>query len=84
MVVVLLLAFYPGRYAGTGYLVAGLVAYTAAKGLELADQEIFALGHIVSGHTLKHLAAAGGVACLVAMLRMRAQLPTRAHAFVSA
>jgi hypothetical protein len=77
ILVVLLLAFYPGRYAGTGYLVVGLVAYTAAKGLELADREIFAIGHIVSGHTLKHLAAAGGVMCLVAMLRMRARMPTR-------
>jgi hypothetical protein len=77
LLVVLLLAFYPARYACTGYLVAGLVAYTAAKGLELADREIFAIGHIVSGHTLKHLAAAGGVMCLVAMLRMRARRPTR-------
>jgi hypothetical protein len=77
ILVVLLLLLYPGRYPGTGYLVAGLVAYAAAKGLELADREIFSLGHIVSGHTLKHLAAAGGVMCVVAMLRMRAQLPAR-------
>ena len=77
MLVVLLLALYPSRYAGTGYLVAGIVAYTAAKGLELADREIFALGHIVSGHTLKHLAAAGGVLCVVAMLRKRTQLANR-------
>ena len=71
LLVVLLLALYPARYPGTGYLVAGLAAYTAAKGFELADQEIFAFGKMVSGHTLKHLAAAGGVACLVAMLRAR-------------
>jgi hypothetical protein len=74
ILVVLLLAFYPGRYPGRGYLVAGVFTYAAAKGLELADREIFAVGHIVSGHTLKHLAAAGGVMCVVAMLRMRAQL----------
>jgi hypothetical protein len=43
----------------------------AAMGFELADREIFSLGQIVSGHTLKHLAAAGGVACLIAMLRVR-------------
>jgi hypothetical protein len=71
LVVVLLLSLYPARYPGTGYLVAGLAAYAAAKGLEVADRPIFALGHVVSGHTLKHLAAAGGVACLVAMLRTR-------------
>ena len=71
LLVVLLLALYPTRYAGTGYLVVGLAAYGAAKGFELADQRIFAIGQIVSGHTLKHLVAAGGVACLVRMLRAR-------------
>lgn len=71
LLVVLLLVLYPARYPGTGYLVVGLAAYAAAKGFELADQEVFALGQIVSGHTLKHLAVAGGVACLVAMLRAR-------------
>jgi hypothetical protein len=65
LVIVLLLALYPARYPGTRYLVAGLAAYAAAKGLEIADRPIFALGHVVSGHTLKHLVAAAGVACLV-------------------
>lgn len=75
LLVVLLLVLYPPRESGTGYLVAGLAAYAAAKGLEVADKQIFAsLGEIVSGHTLKHLAAAGGVACLVAMLRVRSRL----------
>jgi hypothetical protein len=68
----LILVLYPSPWRGSGYLVAGLVAYAAAKGLELADRGIFlALGHTVSGHTLKHLVAAAGVACLVAMLRAR-------------
>jgi hypothetical protein len=74
LVVVLLLVFYPARYSGGGYLIAGLAAYAAAKGLELADGPIFSLGRIVSGHTLKHLVAAGAVACLVGMLRARAQV----------
>lgn len=78
LVVVLLLAFYPARYVGAGYLVAGLAAYAAAKGLELADGIIFACGGIISGHTLKHLVAAAGVACLVAMLRARAVWADRA------
>jgi hypothetical protein len=71
LVVVLILSLYPARYRGTAYLVAGLAAYAAAKGLEVADRSIFALGHVVSGHTLKHLAAAGGVLCLAEMLRAR-------------
>jgi hypothetical protein len=49
-----------------------------SKGLEIADRQIFAIGEIVSGHTLKHLAAAGGVACLIGMLRARAPFEPRA------
>lgn len=74
LLVVLLLVLYPARYAGDGFLIAGLAAYAASKGLELADGLILDVGRIVSGHTLKHLAAAGGVACLVVMFRKRAQL----------
>jgi hypothetical protein len=50
------------------------VHWDTAKGFEVADRGIFELGGMVSGHTLKHLAAAGAVACLVQMLRMRARI----------
>ena len=40
-------------------------------------------GSIVSGHTLKHLVAAGGVACMVAMLRVRAKPEDREGSWVS-
>ncbi|HJZ77769.1 MAG TPA: hypothetical protein VKE51_38840 [Vicinamibacterales bacterium] len=73
IVIVLLLCLYRPRYSGTAYLVAGLAAYAAAKGLELADRAIFETGHLVSGHTLKHLAAAAGVACVARMLAVRAR-----------
>jgi hypothetical protein len=71
LLVVLMLILYPARYAGTGHLVAGLATYAVAKGFELADHDILALGQIVSGHTLKHLTAAVGVAFVVGMLRAR-------------
>lgn len=71
IVVVLLLMLYPTRYRGTSYLVSGLALYAAAKGLESADRVIFGAGHLVSGHTLKHLASAAGVWCVVAMFRER-------------
>jgi hypothetical protein len=71
-VVVLLLVLYDSRYSGSRYLVAGVAAYAVAKVFELADQMIFSFGHVVSGHSLKHLAAAAGVGCVVAMLRSRA------------
>jgi hypothetical protein len=73
LVVMLLMILYPARYPGAGYVFAGLAVYAVAKWLEVADRRIFAVGEIVSGHTLKHLAAAAAVACVAAMLwaRMR-------------
>jgi hypothetical protein len=71
--VTMMLARHPNRAASTGYLWIGLAAYVAAKCLELADAEIYALGNIVSGHTLKHLAAALAVACIAAMLNARSR-----------
>jgi len=65
------LLLYREPRAETRFLVAGLAAYAVAKVCEAADARIFALTHVVSGHTLKHLAAAAGVGCLVAMLRAR-------------
>jgi len=65
---------YPGRRTG-GYLMAGLVAYAAAKGFEAADGAILEACRVVSGHTLKHLAAAAAPACLVAMLASRPAEP---------
>ena len=75
LIVVLLLLLYPARLAGTRYLVIGLAAYALAKVFEASDQEVFALGHVISGHTLKHLTAAGGIAFLVVMLHRRTAAP---------
>jgi len=55
--------------------VAGLIAYAVAKGFELADRPIFALGEIVSGHTLKHLVAAIALAFLAAMVKRLRSAP---------
>ncbi len=74
LVVVLLLVLYHARYTGSAYFFAGIGAYLAAKGFEAADQQIFALGQVVSGHSLKHVAAAAGIACIVVMLRKRSPL----------
>jgi len=75
--IVLLLFLYPARYSKTAYLWATLAAYAAAKVFEIVDHQAFAIGHVISGHTLKHLAAAGGVACIVRMLHVRVPLAPR-------
>jgi hypothetical protein len=58
----LMLLLFPGRYhgaAGFGWM---LGWYALAKVFELLDRQIFAVGGVVSGHTLKHVAA--GIAVL--------------------
>jgi hypothetical protein len=50
--------------ADTSWLAGALGCYALAKLLEALDHQVFALGGVVSGHTLKHLVAAAGVGCL--------------------
>jgi hypothetical protein len=50
-------------------IVAGF--YVLAKVLEILDRQIFELGHVVSGHTLKHLAAAAAGYWILRMLLNR-------------
>lgn len=65
------LLLYRSRYGDSRYWVTALVAYVVAKLFEMADGEIFALGHLVSGHTLKHVMAAASVGCVVVMIGVR-------------
>ena len=68
----LVLWLYPARYAGLRELGLAALGYVGAKALEAADRPVFAFTHgIVSGHTLKHLAAAWGVWWLLRMLQSR-------------
>lgn len=71
LTIVLMLALYPPSYSHTTLIVYGLAAYALAKLFELGDQQIYDIGHIVSGHSLKHLSAAVGVAFLVAAVSRR-------------
>jgi ceramidase len=61
----LALVLFPARRLRTADLLAVLGWYTLAKLVEALDHPIFALGGIVSGHTLKHLAAATATAWLL-------------------
>ncbi|HEY7402866.1 MAG TPA: alkaline phytoceramidase [Candidatus Angelobacter sp.] len=56
-VVALLLLLFPSRNGATQAFVLAGIGNVAAKVFELLDKPIFALGGIVSGHTLKHLSA---------------------------
>ena len=73
LVIALILALFAGRHRGERYLIAGLLAYGVAKAFEMADAFVFAITrHAVSGHTIKHLIAAAGLACIAAATQPRA------------
>jgi hypothetical protein len=72
----LLVAAGAPRYTGAPWLLGGLALYGVAKVAELRDGAIFAAtGGAVSGHTLKHLIAAGAIALLAVMLARRRPHP---------
>jgi hypothetical protein len=57
----LILVFFPARLWPARYLWAVLGTYVLAKLVELFDAQVFAIfGHAISGHSLKHVAAAIG------------------------
>jgi len=74
----------PSRYRRGGDLYWIFGWYFVAKLLEAFDGSVFALGHLVSGHSLKHLAAAGSGFVACHMLMHRTLRPRTAAAFESA
>lgn len=73
--VLLLLLLLPPRYTRTSDLIWLGVFYLLAKALEATDRSIFSLGYVVSGHTLKHLAAGMSGYFLLRMLQNREPIP---------
>lgn len=71
VVVLLLIARQPSRYTRGNDLYWVFAGYVIAKVFETLDREFLAAGNLVSGHTLKHLAAAvaGWVVCRMLVLR---------------
>jgi hypothetical protein len=73
----IVLLLFPPAYTGTGGWLVGLGAYAAAKWAEVADGPVYAALGFMSGHTVKHLLAATGIAVLLVMLgRRRVISPT--------
>jgi hypothetical protein len=67
----LLALLLPPRYTRSRDFAVIFGFYVLAKIFETADRQIFAFHHIISGHTLKHLAAAAAGYWILRMLRMR-------------
>jgi hypothetical protein len=67
----LLALLFPPSYTRGSDLAVVVAFYALAKALEALDKPIFSLGQIVSGHTLKHLAAAMAAYWILRMLKKR-------------
>jgi hypothetical protein len=67
LLIPLMLLLLPGQRP-VGPLIAGVAVYAISKVVELGDHAIFAVGGLVSGHTLKHLLAAAAAALIVRWL----------------
>src|SRR5437764_2046515 len=62
----LMFVLFPPKYTGTSQWVVAAAIYALAKLFEYFDAAIYSAGNLLSGHTLKHLAA---VAACFAVLR---------------
>lgn len=82
--VILLSFFFPRRYTRTGDFGWVVGFYVLAKLLEAADGPVFRALHFVSGHTLKHLAAAAAGYAILRMLQQRQPLPATSTTLVTA
>jgi hypothetical protein len=71
ILILLLLLLVRAKYTHSSDFAVVVGFYVLAKILEESDRQIFALGHIVSGHTLKHLAAAAAGSWILRMLQKR-------------
>ncbi|PYX89588.1 MAG: alkaline phytoceramidase [Acidobacteria bacterium] len=67
----LMMWLFPARYTRSFDLLPAVGFYVLAKVLEAADKRIYALGEAISGHTLKHLAAAMATVWILRMLVRR-------------
>jgi hypothetical protein len=69
----LMLYLFPPRYTRSSDVMIALAWYLLAKVLEVGsvDHGLYGMGHWISGHTLKHLAATAGAYWLYRMVRFR-------------
>jgi hypothetical protein len=77
---VLILSLFPPKYTGSSYWVAAAALYALAKLMEYYDHAaVYSLGGVLSGHTLKHLAAAAACFLVLRLFQVRRPLETVAR-----
>jgi hypothetical protein len=73
LAVILLFLLYPPKYTGTSYWIGAGVLYALAKMFEFTDEAVFSANGLLSGHTLKHFAAAA--ACFAILRYFETRTP---------
>lgn len=71
LALMLILQLVPPKYTGASYWITAAALYALAKLLEYLDETIFSFGAILSGHTLKHLAAAAAAFTILRLFQTR-------------
>lgn len=74
LALLVLMALYPAKYSNARYWLFAAGLYALAKFFEFADAAVYSLGHIVSGHTLKHLFAAAACFAVLRYLQIRQRI----------
>ena len=75
LAVLLLFLLYPAKHTGTHYWIVAGALYALAKVFEFTDAAIYSAGHFLSGHTLKHLAAAAACFAILRYFQTRQLIP---------
>jgi hypothetical protein len=74
LVIILLGKFFPSRYTRGADMYVVIMFYVFAKLAETADREIYSLGQVISGHSVKHLLVGLAVFWILHMLQKRRPL----------
>lgn len=77
ILILLLSLLLPAKYTRGSDFAVVVGFYILAKIFEETDRQVFSIVHIVSGHTLKHLAAAAAGYWILRMLLIRKILPAQ-------
>jgi hypothetical protein len=77
----LIFLLFPPKYSGTLYWMIAAALYALAKLFEFFDSAIYSVGPILSGHTLKHLAAAA--ACFAILRYYQKRQPIAAQTLLA-
>ena len=78
----LLFLLFPPKYNGTSYWIVAAVLYAFAKLFEFYDGAIYSVGSILSGHTLKHVAAGAACYAILRYFQKRQPIQTTTRAAV--